>query len=1341
MNHQRSRLLRALLAAASFLLISWALLAASASAALTHPFASQFATSCEPGDIDDIAVEETNGYVYVACGAFLGEGYGSRVIRRFHLNGTPAPFTASEPYLEGNKILYNPAAFDHDIGYGFVNHIAVDNSGGSNNGAFIMLGDKSQGGTLAFFKPSGEWYAELPVYLNVCVCGVDVGSNGHIYVGVSNRIAEYDEGFHELGRIYNDFGGGNGDEYVKADSTGAVWYASATFGLGGGSELRKVEHTAFGPYFNVLHQADAEELGLPFAPEPSPFVFPDPFVVDNVRGFDVDPTDDDILVNRGNRVEVFSNGDAEELAYKDGPNFGEGTLTGSSQTLAITDSREVYVAQGDNIVKFASGQILPDMVTRSPEIDDVGHTEAVVTGRVDRSGGPEITTCEFEYGTSQSYGNSVPCTSTETLPYSGSSTEVTATLPGLATGTAYSYRVHAGNANGTNNGVNRTVTPVAVVKLHTKPATGLEPHHATLNGSFDPDNSDTNYYFEYGLDAEYGQRTQMADAGSTPGVKDVAVDLDGLPSGKTFHYRVVAVNELGTTYGTDESFRTASPPDVAGVTATEVLNGTATLNARIAPTGYDTTYQFEYGTTPSYGSVVPQPDEDIGAGVGSQAVSQHIADLQSDVTYHFRVVATNQWGTRVSPDTTFDFAPPSCPNGHVRQQTGSSYLPDCRAYELVSPENAGSILMQPSDAIWGVSLSSGCAGTGCLVRYGNLWTVNTGLATSPARFTFYAGWGGIEGLYGTNSVFDLYMATRTNTGWVTTLPGSTGKEALLAARHRCSDSMEMCIDHNDGDPIYHYESVPVETQAGLYNWKGQRMGVLPTNVNSVPGGGHEIGNQYGDEALSGDFAHFAFSKLNYAFAPGGVVGAPGSAYDNQIADKTVTIISKTSAGSDIPQERANAPREYIEFPAISGDGSHILMQVKGVDGPVHLYLRVDDAITYDITQGDAKFIGMTRNGSKVIFDSARQLTSDDTDHSLDIYRWEEGESGGTLTRLSQGNGAGNDTSCGPSWAGSAGCGAIPLTTERGNPFGFVSVPAIDDYIASNSGDAYFYSPESLDPERPGIKDARNLYVYRNGAARLVATLDPGTEIDRMQISPDGAHAGFLTAANLTGYDSHGYREMYAYDADTSSLLCASCRPDGLPPTASVTAGQSGPFMSNDGRVFFNTKDSLVARDVDEGIIDVYEFVGGRPQLISSGTGSRDFTGGSAVQNILELPKARTGLESVSADGTDVYFSTYDSLVPQDHNGAFIKFYDARTGGGFDSAPEFAPCAAADECHGPGNPTPAVQGIGTEGELGATGNARPPSSKKGKHGRGHKKKRHGRRHGRRHGNGDGGRSRG
>jgi hypothetical protein len=64
---------------------------------------------------------------------------------------------------------------------------------------------------------------------------------------------------------------------------------------------------------------------------------------------------------------------------------------------------------------------------------------------------------------------------------------------------------------------------------------------------------------------------------------------------------------------------------------------------------------------------------------------------------------------------------------------------------------------------------------------------------------------------------------------------------------------------------------------------------------------------------------------------------------------------------------------------------------------------------------------------------------------------------------------------------------------------------------------------------------------------------------------------------------------------------------------------------------------------------------------------------------------------VSADGTDVYFSTYDTLVPADRNGLFLKFYDARAGGGFSSNAEQPPCEAADECHGAGSlPPPPIE---------------------------------------------------
>ena len=75
------------------------------------------------------------------------------------------------------------------------------------------------------------------------------------------------------------------------------------------------------------------------------------------------------------------------------------------------------------------------------------------------------------------------------------------------------------------------------------------------------------------------------------------------------------------------------------------------------------------------------------------------------------------------------------------------------------------------------------------------------------------------------------------------------------------------------------------------------------------------------------------------------------------------------------------------------------------------------------------------------------------------------------------------------------------------------------------------------------------------------------------------------------------------------------------------------------------------RDANQKV-DVYEFVRGRPQLITTGTA--DDTG-----NEFQVP----GLAGVSGDGIDVYFATYATLVPQDENGDVLKFYDARTNGG------------------------------------------------------------------------------
>jgi hypothetical protein len=188
--------------------------------------------------------------------------------------------------------------------------------------------------------------------------------------------------------------------------------------------------------------------------------------------------------------------------------------------------------------------------------------------------------------------------------------------------------------------------------------------------------------------------------------------------------------------------------------------------------------------------------------------------------------------------------------------------------------------------------------------------------------------------------------------------------------------------------------------------------------------------------------------------------------------------------------------------------------------------------------------------------------------------------------------------------------------------------------------------------------------------------------------------------------------MYSYDPSTGEILCSSCMPSGDPPTSNVGGSGSGFFMSNDGRTFFSTNDALVPQDTNEGG-DVYEYVDGRPQLISSGTSE---THTDAQTGEVE----DTALAGVSADGINVYFSTFDTLVPQDSNGPFLKFYVARTGGGFPVEPYRAPCEAADECHGPGSAPPLPPPIVSSSELGPGGNV--AAKRKARKRRHHKKHR-------------------
>src|SRR5262249_27249668 len=157
----------------------------------------------------------------------------------------------------------------------------------------------------------------------------------------------------------------------------------------------------------------------------------------------------------------------------------------------------------------------------------------------------------------------------------------------------------------------------------------------------------------------YGQSTPSSSAGSGSGeTTESPVTISALQAGETYHYRLVATNVYGTTVGPDRAFTAASPPSISGVRSLDLTETGADLSGRNNPVGFETTYHFDYGPTTSLGSSVPATGEVVGADDSPHTVTAHLSDLRSGVTYYFKLIASNKWGTSVSDVTTFNFFPP-----------------------------------------------------------------------------------------------------------------------------------------------------------------------------------------------------------------------------------------------------------------------------------------------------------------------------------------------------------------------------------------------------------------------------------------------------------------------------------------------------------------------------------------------------------------------------------------------------------------------------------------------------------------------------------------------------------
>src|ERR1700722_17840223 len=97
----------------------------------------------------------------------------------------------------------------------------------------------------------------------------------------------------------------------------------------------------------------------------------------------------------------------------------------------------------------------------------------------------------------------------------------------------------------------------------TSAASNVTDTTAVLNGRVTPNGSATTYVFSYGPTTAYGVSTAAHSAGKGTKVVDVARTVTDLTPGTTYHYKISAINGVGSTVGIDRTFTTTGHPPAA----------------------------------------------------------------------------------------------------------------------------------------------------------------------------------------------------------------------------------------------------------------------------------------------------------------------------------------------------------------------------------------------------------------------------------------------------------------------------------------------------------------------------------------------------------------------------------------------------------------------------------------------------------------------------------------------------------------------------------------------------------------------------------------------------------
>jgi hypothetical protein len=686
----------------------------------------------------------------------------------------------------------------------------------------------------------------------------------------------------------------------------------------------------------------------------------------------------------------------------------------------------------------------------------------------------------------------------------------------------------------------------------------------------------------------------------------------------------------------------------------------------------------------------------------------------------------------LSPRAMADSDQTRCNNESLRSEMGATWLPECRAYEMVTPQ-------YKEGYPFFVKNYSRDGSKAILYSLANV-AGNPGASESI--------------LYGA-----LYVALRTEGGWrLSPLNASLAEFVGQVPEAFEADSGETLWMQHTPEQSAFTRDLYARSPSGTYSLIGPMSppGGTEEEASDVLEG--EVGSAGFDYPLAAthDYGHvvlFAESKRDYWARFDQTEGASGSLYEYTGTDnERPTLIGVEGAkGSaqliDRCGTQLGAGEGLTTYNAISSDGETVFFTAEPkdsescaapIEGPAwpEVYARVHgspkvpaSAETVHVSAGECtmecggeagesgkNFEGASESGDQVFFTSTQKLTNN------------------AVNEAASGDAAAGE-GCASAAAHGGGCNLYEYnlsTTEQAARLSLIAGGEVMGVvaIAEDGSRVYFVSRSQLAPGG-SVKGAPNLYVYDTAskATVFIATLSSEDERDwernferPVEVAGEaGRYLLFESFAHLTPDDTSPQRQLFEYDAVTGELVRLTKGEDGfnengngvlvgIEPTALVNFGEKlgngRDFksvtdrlnVSGDGRtVFFEMIGELSPRatSAQVGCLSVYEFHTGG--LLREGVVSLVSDGRDVQSNKGSTCGAQ--FQAVDESGDNVLFTSADSLVgPSGVDGVERDVFDARVGGGFPPAGEVGLCGLG-SCEGGVSVPPVFGAPASVGEVG------------------------------------------